>query len=78
MPLSASVQAAQDLMQTMKTVMGQRARGQEREIKISEARSILEDVETERLVSEETVHTIHNPSITCSFGCKYMYVVIRH
>ena len=44
-------------MQTMTTVMGQRARGQEREIKISEARSILEDVETERLVSEETVHT---------------------
>jgi ATP-dependent protease HslVU (ClpYQ) ATPase subunit len=47
---------SQDLMFTMKSVMGgQRGRGQERSMKVSEARAVLEDVEAERLVSEDMV-----------------------
>ena len=43
-------------MFTMKSVMGgQRGRGQERSMKVSEARAVLEDVEAERLVSEDMV-----------------------
>ena len=48
----------QDLMFTMKSVMGgQRGRGQERSMKVSEARAVLEDVEAERLVSEDMVRS---------------------
>ena len=42
-------------MQTMKSVMGQRQREQEREMKVEEARGILEEAESSRVVSEETV-----------------------
>ncbi len=45
-------------MFTMKSVMGgQRGRGQERSMKVSEARAVLEDVEAERLVSEDMVRS---------------------
>ena len=54
--LGALRRCLQDLMFTMKTVMGgQRGRGQERSMKVSEARAVLEDVEAERLVSEDMV-----------------------
>ncbi len=46
-------------MFTMKSVMGgQRGRGQERSMKVSEARAVLEDVEAERLVSEDMVRAV--------------------
>ena len=46
----------QDMIFTVKTMMGsQQKRGQERELKISEARAVLEDVESERLISDDSV-----------------------
>ena len=54
--LICGIWCSQDLMFTMKSVMGgQRGRGQERSMKVSEARAVLEDIEAERLVSEDMV-----------------------
>lgn len=58
-------------MQTMKTVMGQRMREQEREVKVSEARDILEEAESARVVSEELVRA-HTSQTLDPMICKLM------